>query len=362
MICPHCANMLRPGDQFCLKCGSPAPPPYPGEEATAPSTPPPEDYKPPQQQLQSYPAQEGETQPSQTGSTYPPQQPPPDARSQANILLGLAMVFSLIGGIMLMVLEFGGWYNYNDYHHTREWGWVGPLENPVSFLPFLLVAGSLWYCTYIAYQGFSSKVGLNRSLIQRGFVISLIVFIIVIIGGATLIILTIENDSQWLSAGFYGGAIGSLLTFILFWLGLKNIPKAQGGKRPGYGAPPYGAQQRYPQTQAPQSSAPSQQSPPETAQEPQATEADKGKEEKPVQEDVPKSEEEPEPEKQEPQPTQQPQPQQQQYPQQYQQPYQQPYYQQHPQPQTYPCRTCGRPLRYVPEYRRWYCDTCRRYV
>jgi hypothetical protein len=292
------------------------------------------------------------------------------------------MVFSLIGGIMLMVLEFGGWYNYNDYYHTREWGWIGPLENPLSFLPFLAVAGSLFYCSFLAYQGFSSKEGINRSLIMRGFVISLIVFIIIIVGGATLIALTIENDSQWLSAGFYGGAIGSFLTAILFYLVLKNIPHTKVDKRAGYGAPPYGtraaAQYPYPQIQTPQAAGTQGTQAAEPSPESQSTEEKEPtpQEEQepettptlpPVQEKESTPKEEPQPETQKP--AQEPQPAQKQYqqPQPQQQQYQQPYYPQYqqprqPQPQTYPCRTCGRHLRYVHEYRRWYCDTCRQYV
>jgi hypothetical protein len=204
---------------------------------------------------------------------------------------------------------------------------------------------------------------------MRGFVISLIVFIIVIIGGATLIALTWENDSQWLSEGFYGGAIGSLLTFILFWLVLKNIPHTKVDKRARYGAQPYGAQPPYPQTQVPQGDGtqmipgtePSSQ--PESAQESQVTGTTEGEEEQTPQEEEPKPQEEP---KQEPPHEVQPAQKQAQQPQSQQQQYQQPYYpqyqQQQPQQQTYPCRTCGRPLRYVPEYRRWYCDTCRQYV
>ncbi|MEM3465872.1 MAG: hypothetical protein QXU11_09485 [Thermoproteota archaeon] len=29
---------------------------------------------------------------------------------------------------------------------------------------------------------------------------------------------------------------------------------------------------------------------------------------------------------------------------------------------AYPCPTCGNPLTYVPQYRRWYCHHCRKYV
>ncbi len=31
-------------------------------------------------------------------------------------------------------------------------------------------------------------------------------------------------------------------------------------------------------------------------------------------------------------------------------------------PQVYPCLSCGQPLRYVNEHKRWYCYTCRKYV
>ena len=30
--------------------------------------------------------------------------------------------------------------------------------------------------------------------------------------------------------------------------------------------------------------------------------------------------------------------------------------------QNYPCTNCGQPSRYMPEYQRWYCDTCKKYL
>ena len=35
---------------------------------------------------------------------------------------------------------------------------------------------------------------------------------------------------------------------------------------------------------------------------------------------------------------------------------------QYPQQQTYQCSTCGQPLRYLNQNKKWYCDTCRKYV
>lgn len=365
MNCTNCGNALRPGDQFCLKCGGPAPPSN-MEPSGAPASPP------PQPQPQSYPPQSTQAPPPQQTQGYPPQQPqarpPSDAQNQARTLYGLAMLVSLIGGIMLMVFDFGGWYNYDGYLGVREWGWVGPYVNTYSILPFLAVAGSLFYCSFIAYQGFSSKQLLPRSLIMRGLVISIIVLVVVGVGAVALFAMTAEADSTWLEAGFYGGAIGSLLTALMFGLVLKNTPHTKVDKRGRYGAQPVGTQYPYPQTQAPQATEPLQQPQPETSREPQVTGPDEGKEEQPTQEEERTPKEEPQPKTQksaqEPQPVQQQyqqQPQQQQYPQQYQQPYYLKYKQQ-PQQQTYPCRTCGRPLRYVHEYRRWYCDTCRQYV
>ena len=57
---------------------------------------------------------------------------------------------------------------------------------------------------------------MNRLLVL-GFIGALVVFIIVIIGGISLFVFP-EADDIWLSAGFYGGAIGSLITTILFWM------------------------------------------------------------------------------------------------------------------------------------------------
>ncbi len=360
MNCTNCGNALRPGDQFCLKCGSPAPLSSPGQE-TPDSPPYPEDYKS-SQQPQSHPQQATQAPPSQQPQAYPSS----DAQSQVRTLYGLAMLVSLIGGIMLMVFDFGGWYNYDGYLGVREWGWVGPYVNTYSFFPFFAVACSLFYCSFIAYQGFSSKEPLPWSMVFRGLVISIIVLAVVGGGAVALFAMTAEADSTWLEAGFYGGAIGSLLTALMFGLVLKNTPHTKVDKRAGHGAQPYSsqsaAQYPYPQTQTPQTDSPqmiqppepSPQPPPDTPLEPQVTGAAEREEQKPPEKTQPE---------QEPQPTQEKyeqQPQQQQYQQSYYPQYQQQY--QQPQQQTYPCRTCGRPLRYVPEYRRWYCDTCRQYV
>ena len=61
----------------------------------------------------------------------------------------------------------------------------------------------------------------------------------------------------------------------------------------------------------------------------------------------------PENKQQNQQPVQQPQSAQQQY----QQPVQRPIQQ-----QTYSCSNCGQPLRYVNQYQKWYCDTCKNYI
>ena len=64
----------------------------------------------------------------------------------------------------------------------------------------------------------------DKKYVKYGLYASIIVFLLCVIGGIIFAVdMTIEEAWWGFSAGFYGGIIGSLLTAILYFLGMKNL-------------------------------------------------------------------------------------------------------------------------------------------
>lgn len=123
-----------------------------------------------------------------------------------------AFIGSLIGGIMLLVGEFAGWYYYDYYNGYREWGSVSAFSGP-GFLLFGPLSGALLYVAYLSYN--ATKVEPPEDQLELMYKISRIVLITVIAGALLFIILAYDNDDWWFGEGFYGGAIGSLISVLL---------------------------------------------------------------------------------------------------------------------------------------------------
>jgi hypothetical protein len=143
-----------------------------------------------------------------------------------------SLIFSLIGGIMLLAFDFAKWYNYNHYYRMREWGTIGPSTNPLAFILFFICACALFYCTAISLRGLTSKKPLSRAFVGSGIASAIILFLLIAIGAAVFFI-TSDATSTWLEAGFYGGAFGSLLTAVLLYVNYRTLP-APPPKQPAY--------------------------------------------------------------------------------------------------------------------------------
>jgi len=134
-----------------------------------------------------------------------------------------ALIFSLIGGILLLAMDFAGWYAYNYYAGVRSWGYIGLNELP-SGLIFIVPAIFLFYCTWMSLKALQNTNKLpNKSSIRLGFLLSLVVFLLALIGGI-IFLLTLEDVSDWWFDGaFYGGLFGGLFTSIFMYFILKNM-------------------------------------------------------------------------------------------------------------------------------------------
>ena len=144
------------------------------------------------------------------------------SEQRSSILLG-AFLTSMIGGILLLLCDFAGWYNYGYY--VRSWGWIGvSIDTPLSSMILIIVAICLFYCTYISYLGLRSGGKLTQQDIRKGLALAVFAFVIVAISGLIFSVeMLIEDPSEWwLDTGFYGGFFGSSLTALFFHLTSKS--------------------------------------------------------------------------------------------------------------------------------------------
>ena len=135
-----------------------------------------------------------------------------------------ALITSAIGGILLLALDFGWWDGSNYYLGVYIYGWIGAWNGLIG-VPIIISGFLLLYCMAISILvlRFPEKIP-DKKYVKYGLYASIIVFILCIIGGIIFAVEMTIEDAWWgFSAGFYGGIIGSLLTSILYFLGLKNL-------------------------------------------------------------------------------------------------------------------------------------------
>ena len=63
----------------------------------------------------------------------------------------------------------------------------------------------------------------NKKSIRLAIILSLIVFLLALIGGIVFIVTLEDVSDWWLGEAFYGGLLGGLLTFIFLYFAMKNI-------------------------------------------------------------------------------------------------------------------------------------------
>ena len=144
--------------------------------------------------------------------------------SQQTIFFMGALIFSAVGGILLLAFDFGGWNGSNYYLGVYIWGgidaWNSIFSIPIAISGFLLL-----YCAAVSVLvlWFPEKIP-DKKMVQFGFYAAALVFTLSLIGGIIFgVDMEIEDVWWWFDAGFYGGIIGSAFTAVLYFLGLKNL-------------------------------------------------------------------------------------------------------------------------------------------
>ena len=137
-----------------------------------------------------------------------------------------SLIASVVGAVMLLADDFGGWYFQISYAGVPldRYGEVGLFS--VYFPVVAVLAAAMLYSGYVSYVVLrSDDSGPSATLVRRAYNSSVAAF------GATaalalifaIIMSTQDVEDWWLGGGFYGAAVGSVLSAVLLKLGLNKI-------------------------------------------------------------------------------------------------------------------------------------------
>lgn len=129
----------------------------------------------------------------------------------------IAMIFSLLGGILVLLTDFGGWSEtYFDGTYTTYpdyYVYIGSENMPFIGYPLLIGIGfSLLYAAYISYQAMTTDISADK--IRTGIIGASVALGGVILGALIFTVLAEDATDWWLDTGFYAGLIGSIFTII----------------------------------------------------------------------------------------------------------------------------------------------------
>lgn len=161
--------------------------------------------------------------------------------SRSALFVG-ALIGSGAGFLLLILTDFGGWYNYYYYAGYQESGYVG-VSNPVTLLGMIVLGLPFLYCAAISLKGATSPNSLAPRTVSIAFYLSVTEVILVFVGAAIFVAAVSGSDSWWLGAGFYGSAIGGILAVVCLFAA-RRVTRSAAPPSPQYPqvAPPVAMQ------------------------------------------------------------------------------------------------------------------------
>ena len=132
-------------------------------------------------------------------------------------LLSGSLVTSVVGAVLLLATDFGGWYYRAPYGGIAvdRYGSIGLFT---GYFPIILI-----FVAILCFSAYASYINLRAgtpSGIRRAYLATLGVFLALLLAGAVYSSFMIFQDVEewWLDTGFYGGTIGSGLAALLLRL------------------------------------------------------------------------------------------------------------------------------------------------
>lgn len=176
--------------------------------------------------------------PPQPAQAPPGQFGPPPAYAPAggqSAVLLIPAIFGIIGAIMLLVGDFGGWHN--EGYYVRETVWIDAWS--IAGILIIPMALLLFFVAFASLQAYRSALPVAHRMALWGMMAAMVVFIVTLVGGLILIVATWENTSNWLDVGFYGGFFGGLISFIVLAYERRRMGRALGPTVPRQPPQPY---------------------------------------------------------------------------------------------------------------------------
>jgi hypothetical protein len=137
---------------------------------------------------------------------------------------GLIFILSIIGAILFIFTEFGGYIGY--YQYSVNIG--SSLNNPdlIAYSPLLLLGAFFFLLNvFLSLKGLNIiKTSFPSNVAKIGLYSSLGILIITAIGGIAFEVILSNSGAQdwWLNSGFFAGIIGGILLPILYFFSLKS--------------------------------------------------------------------------------------------------------------------------------------------
>jgi hypothetical protein len=132
-----------------------------------------------------------------------------------------ALIGSGAGFMLLILTDFGGWYNYNYYAGYQEWGYIG-VSNPITLVIMIVLGLPFLYSAVISLKGAMNANSLTPKAVSLAFYLSVIELILVFVGAVIFVAAVSGSDDWWFGAGFYGPAIGGILTVVCLFAARKT--------------------------------------------------------------------------------------------------------------------------------------------
>ena len=142
-----------------------------------------------------------------------------DNTREAQIFFVGSTIASLVGAILMLATDFGGWYIYGV-----EYGYIYA-NFTITGIIIILMDIMFWLCFFISIAALAKPDILPDNALRSGLYLALVILILTIIGASIFAVEMIDLDptNWWLDASFYGALIGSILTVIFFYLALLRM-------------------------------------------------------------------------------------------------------------------------------------------
>ena len=137
---------------------------------------------------------------------------------------GLIFILSLIGAILFIFTEFGGYTTYYQYSVNIESSFSNP--DLVAYAPlFILVTFFFLLNIFLSLKELNIiKTSFPSNSAKLGFYSSLGILVITAVGGIAFEVLLSGSGALnwWLNSGFYAGIIGGILLPLLYYFIMKS--------------------------------------------------------------------------------------------------------------------------------------------